>query len=68
MNNNIAVDKTMSMTELGTSEMSLEMARDGWRWLEMGRGTAALRPVFKGKVIVGWLPLGHFSGSSGLKP
>ena len=35
----------------------------GWRRLETGRGTAALRPPFKGKVIVGWLQEGHFSGS-----
>ena len=35
----------------------------GWKWLEMGTGTAALRPLFKGKVIVGWLHRGHFSGS-----
>ena len=35
----------------------------GWRWLEPGRGSAALRPLFKGKVIVGWLQRGHFSGS-----
>ena len=41
---------------------------DGWEWLEMGRGSAALRPVFNWKVIVGWLHKDHFSGSSGLKP
>ena len=35
----------------------------GWRRLGVGRGTAALRPLFKGKVIVGWLHRGHFSGS-----
>ena len=36
---------------------------DGWKRLEMERGTAALKPLFKGKVIVGWLHRGHFSGS-----
>ena len=36
---------------------------NGWRRLEPERGTAALRPFFKGKVIVGWLHRGHFSGS-----
>ena len=36
---------------------------NGWKWEETGRGTAALRPLFKGKVIVGWLHRGHFSGS-----
>ena len=41
---------------------------DGWKWLEPERGTAALRPLFKGKMIVGWLILGHFSGSLGLEP
>ena len=41
---------------------------DGWEWLGVGRGSAALRPFFKGKVIVGWLHRGHFSGSCGLEP
>ena len=41
---------------------------DGWKWLGLGRGSAALRLFFKGKVIVGWLILGHFSGSLGLEP
>ena len=35
----------------------------GWGRLGAGRGSAALSPLLKGKVIVGWLPLGHFSGS-----
>ena len=35
----------------------------GWERLEMGRGSTALRLLFKGKVIVGWLHRGHFSGS-----
>ena len=36
---------------------------DGWKRLKTGRGSAAWRPLFKGKVIVGWLHLGQFSGS-----
>ena len=40
----------------------------GWKRLEMGRGSAALRLFLKGKMIVGWLHLGHFSGSLGLEP
>ena len=36
---------------------------DGWKRLGPERGTGALRPLFKGKVIVGWLQRGHFSGS-----
>ena len=40
----------------------------GWSPLGAERGSAALKLLFKGKMIVGWLQLGHFSGSLGLEP
>ena len=46
----------------------LGAAEDGWGRLDTGTGSAALRLLFKGKMIVGWLILGHFSGSLGLEP
>ena len=46
----------------------LEMVQDVWGRLDTGTGSAALSLFFKGKMIVGWLILGHFSGSLGLEP
>ena len=57
--------KTATKTEQKTAFVPGAFGKvgNGWRWLEMGRGSAALRPLFKWKVIVGWLHRGHFSGS-----